>query len=363
MNNSFSHLIWLGACQAQEPSGLIAQAKQVTLVDARESACKYLKKQFASDRVQVASKLVTVHGGQQSFTEYNLPEYSALQEATGLKKLFPGLKIAHQETMSSVSLEQFFKELNLTDNENALVVDLPDVNQAFLEALYKTNELYKFKKLYVFANADPLYLDAINASTIVSFLQSVGYLLQETSSTDPDFLCLVFGANPLWVELQNANYLNANLLRDTKELQSQQETLLQQLAESKQQIDLVAKEKESLKQQLLESKQQADGIAKERDALKLQTMEIKQQFDELIKEQGKQLDQDQAKQIEKLRADLEQTAKHASTRLEKLTQLEKNNKVLQESNLQLQQRHQVIEQEMIKAEAQIHFIKDFLMKE
>src|SRR5690606_31062203 len=343
MNKSFSHLVWLGAGQAKEPTGLIDQAKQVTLVDARESACEYLKKQFSSDHVQVVPKLITVHGGQQSFTEYNLPEYAALQAATGLKKLFPGLKIAHQETMTSVSLKQFFKDLNLTYNENLLVIDLPDVNQAFFEALHKTGELHKFSQLYIFASQEPLYLDALNSPAIVNFLRPVCYMLQKTISVDPDFPCLVFGVIPLWVELQQANQFNAKLASDTKELQAQQETLKQELVKSKQQMDAITKERESLKLQLNELKQLSDSLTKD-------------------KEQNKHLEQEQVKQITKLKADFEQATKHAASRLNKLNQLEKSNRLLQETNLKQQKRHQALEQEMIKAEAQIIIIKDFLMK-
>jgi hypothetical protein len=427
MKKSFSHLIWLGAGQAKEPTGLINQATKVTLIDARESACEYLKKQFPLDHVQVIPKLLTVHGGQQSFTEYNLPEYSALQAATGLKKLFPGLKIAHQETMASIPLEQFFKELNLTDNKNVLVADLPDINRAFLEALHKTGELYKFSKVYIFANPVPLYLDALNATDIINFLQSIGYLLQETVSTDPDFPCLVFGVNPLWVGLQQVNHLNAKLVNDAKELQTQQETLKQQLVESKQQADLVVKERESLKQQLanqqqqkesqdkeretlkqqlVELKQQVDLVAKERESLKQQLVnqqqqketqdkeretlkqqlvELKQQLDLVVKEreslkqqlasqqqQKNEQDKEQEKLKQKLTEEqkklteanglLEQATKQSASRKDTVGKLEKEKRELEEANKSLKLKQDLLEKELIKAEAQIDLIKILLVK-
>lgn len=301
MNKSFSHLIWLGAGQAKEPMGLINQAKQVTLVDAREPACEYLKKQFPSDHVQVINKLITVHGGQQNFTEYNLPEYSALQVATGLKKLFPGLKITHQEKMDSVPVEPFFKGFNLTDNKNLLVVDLPDINQAFLEALHKTGYLYKFNKLYIVSNPAPLYLDASTASAIANFLQSVGYFLQETISADPDFPCLVFGINPLWMELQ---------------------TLKEQLATQQQQMNEHNKEQEKLKQKLAEEQ----------------------------------------KKLTESNALLDQATKQSSSRKDTVTKLEKEKRALEEVNKTLMLKQNSLEKELIKAEAQIELIKMLLVK-
>lgn len=399
MNKSFSHLIWLGAGQAKEPAGLIDQAKQVTLVDARESACAYLKKHFPSDHVQIATKLITIHEGQHNFTEYNLPEYSALQEATGLKNLFPGLKIAHQETMDSVSLEEFFKELHLTENKNLLVLDLPDINQAFLEALHKTGYLYKFNKLYIFSNPAPLYLDAANTSVVVNFLQSVGYWLQKTISTDPDFPCLVFGINPLWIELQQENYLNTKLVSDTKELQTQQEILKQQLIEAKKQTDMVLQERESLKQQLTAQQQQKDSQDKERETLKLllieskqqadaitkETESLKQQTDLLIKEreslnqqfaaqqqQKNEQDKEQEKIKQKLSEEhkkltdlndlLDQVTKQSTSRKDAVGKLEKEKRQLEDINKNLKLKQNLLEKELIKAEAQIELIKMLLVK-
>jgi predicted RNase H-like nuclease (RuvC/YqgF family) len=71
-------------------------------------------------------------------------------------------------------------------------------------------------------------------------------------------------------------------------------------------------------------------------------------------------DQDQKQLISKLQANLDQASKHASTRLEKINNLEKSNRLLQETNMQLQERQQALERELIKAQAQIELITDLL---
>lgn len=364
MKKSFSHLIWLGAGQAKEPSSLINQAKQVTLVDARESACEYLNQQFTSDHVQVISQLLTLSGEQQIFTEYNLPEYSALQTATGLQKLFPGLKITRQETITSVSLEQFFKGIRLTDEKNVLVVDLPDINLPFLEALHKTSEIYNFNKIYIFANHEPLYLDAVSASGITNFFHSIGYLLQETVSTDPDFPCLVFGLNPLWLEFQQAKNLNIKLTSDTKELQSQQAVLKQQLTTQQQQKETNDKEHERLKQELVELKKQFDLAKKENESLKQEIITQQQQKERQDKEQEKLKQQlaDQQKKLTEANGLFDQATKQSASRKDTVGKLEKEKRELEELNKNLELKQNLLEKELIKAESQIELIKILLVK-
>lgn len=476
MSKSFSHLIWLGAGEAKEPSNLIAQANRVILVDARETACEYLRRQFPSDRVLVVQQLLTVSGGQQSFTEYSLKEYSALQPATGLKSIFPGLKVTSQETVDSISIKQFFKDLTLTDNNNVLIIDLPDINLPFLKALQETGEFYKFSKIYIVANPESLYLDAIDVSGVEAFFQSVGYLREETFSADPDFPCLVFGLNPQWIELQQANKLNANLAKEAKELQSQQVALNQQLTEVKQQVDValsektslwqqldlitkelgalkqqehqIAKERDTLKQelmqqqkekeatgkalqsqnqQLVELKQKLDQLTKERDVLKQQLVqqqqaketldkelqlhkqqlvEASQRSDQILKERDtfkqqllgakqvadavekdrdsikqqlasqQQQNNEQNKEQEKLKQKLteeqkkltevngllEQATKQSASRKDTVGKLEKDKRELEEANKSLKLKQDLLEKELIKAEAQIDLIKILLVK-
>lgn len=75
-----------------------------------------------------------------------------------------------------------------------------------------------------------------------------------------------------------------------------------------------------------------------------------------------QILQQQRKANDKLAKDLEQVSKHAAAQLAQIAHLEKSNRGLQETNTQLQRRQQVLEREMMKAEAQLDFIKSLLIK-
>ena len=67
-------------------------------------------------------------------------------------------------------------------------------------------------------------------------------------------------------------------------------------------------------------------------------------------------------QLATLKTELEQVSKHAAQRLEKVTQLEKANRQLNETNEQLAKKQHLLEQEMLKAEAQIDIIKELVLR-
>ena len=129
MNKHFSHLVWLGAGTALEPAGLLELAERITLVEAREAACLSLRQNLQGS-VSVKQHLLTADGASTEFTEYNLAEYSATNTASGLKKLFPGLKAVNTERISSTRIVDFINELAY--RIQALVADIaPDTLDRF----------------------------------------------------------------------------------------------------------------------------------------------------------------------------------------------------------------------------------------
>lgn len=79
--------------------------------------------------------------------------------------------------------------------------------------------------------------------------------------------------------------------------------------------------------------------------------------------QAKQHEAELNKQLDTQRQQLaEQVSKHAAQRLEKITQLEKANRQLNETNEQLAKKQRLLEQEMLKAEAQIDIIKELVLR-
>jgi hypothetical protein len=278
MTKYFSHLVWLGAGMATEPENLFELAERTTLFEAREAACLLLKKQHPQENIVVKQMVLTAEGTPVEFTEYNLAEYSAVQAATSLKILFPGIKPLQSEQVKSIAVTEAINVLALESNNNLLVVDIADSNLALLNALHQNNQLNCFGEIHIQAGNEPLYAGAATTAEITAFLQEQGYLLQQTNSHDPDLPWLVFGLNPLWQTLQQAQQtINA--------LAGELEQVKQQLKAAQQQLDSAQAQTTTNKQeaQKQETQKQEEHAAKIQQASE-QQHQLGQQLNKKIAE-------------------------------------------------------------------------------
>ena len=410
MNKRFSHLVWLGAGTASEPADLLDLTEWATLVDAREAACLSLQ-QYAQDRVSVKQRLLTVDGANVEFTEYNLTEYSATQSVSGLKTLFPGLKAVNSERLNSTRITDFINELALQDLNNLLVVDIADSNLALLTILQQSGQLNQFSEIRIQAGIEPLYVGAATTTEITALLQQHGYLLLQTVANDPDLPWLSFSLNPLWHTLQSTQQTSDSLNKDLQIAKQQLSTTQQQIEQAnakaaeqltvvKQQLIEKNSENEKLHQQLQTAKlaasneqaslnqqltakdvelssltQQLDQFRSQLSALQ-HHMETNTEADQLQKkvaqlqaelaaktQQASTIAQEQLESINKLQTELDLANKHATARLNKIGELEKNNRTLDETNMQLTKQQNALTQELLKVEVQIDIIRELLLKQ
>ena len=378
--------------------------------------------------IDVRQQLVCLTSDSVLFTEYNLAEYSAINPATGLKVLFPGLRKVGAEQLTSVAITDTIDELSLSGNDNALVIDIPDINLALLQALQQSKQISLFKNIYIHTALEPLYRGSSISIDVITFMESCGYDLLQKNDQDPELPWLTFFANPLWVKLQKTrdillaeqqakaglekelakSNLAINALQqandslkqelekgtqDLATLQQAKEVLSKELENTKQDSadqlqskETLNKELEKAKQALTAQQQTKEALNKELEKTKqdlAKQLEAKEILSEVLDktrhdlaaqqqaketpgkevEKSQKTEQEQSKQIGKLHVDLEQTSKHAANRADKIVQLEKANRSLHEANDQLQKRQRALEQELLKAEAQIDIIKDLLLKQ
>jgi hypothetical protein len=213
MKSHFSHLVWLGAGTAQEPKGLLAQAEQITLIEAREIACTQLKQQFQQENIQILQHLLATVHEEALFTHYNLSEYSAIQAPTGLKKLFAGLSPIHTEQITTVDITDVLRSIKLQGSDNLLVIDILDKGLSLLQSIEQQGLLSQFKYIQMQVGIQPLYAESANMAEVANFMQLQGYLLQHTTYNDPDIPWLSFELNPLWDQLQEKQNALDNLDR------------------------------------------------------------------------------------------------------------------------------------------------------
>lgn len=403
MTEYFSHLVWLGAGTATEPENLLNNAGTATLIEAREAACLLLKRQHQHKKVSVKQMILTVDGAPVEFTEYNLAEYSAIQAAASLKTLFPGIRALHGEQYESVAITEAINGLALEDNNNLLIVDIPDINLALLNALHENNQLGCFSEIHIQAGITPLYIGAATVSDITAFLHKQGFLLQQTNSQDPDLPWLIFEVNPLWQTLEQAQLtigtLDAELVQVKQHLIATQNELntVKKAAEKAQreassQLEAtgrtvtqadeeLAKKAEDLAQQLLTQMHQTELLETERDqqaelikSLEDTIAENTHRLSELsesnvfIESESEQKEQRERESLELMQLELEKTSKQlmrktkqSKEQQEQLDELILLRKTLELDNRKLQARIEGFSEQLTRADAQYKFIKDLIL--
>lgn len=295
MTHKFSQLVWLGANTASEPTDVLNSAARTTLFEARETACKALQQKFSQQNINVIQAVLTARNIATNFIEYNLAEFSAIEAATGLKSLYPGLKAVNNEQLTGTAITDAIDALTLTDNNNLLIVDIVDSNLELLKAMEQ--QLSLFSCIYVQTANEALYNNSATTAEVTEFLQAHGYIAQQTISSDPDLPWLRFSINPLWTALQQTQQ---EIAVSKKELQKQ-ESLINEIKTA---LAAAHQAKQDAEQQLASSKQLIEQAKKDQADL-LNTLEDK------LAEQKREVEKNAAQEKEKI-------SQHYKTELEKL---------------------------------------------
>lgn len=385
MKNIFDYLLWLGAGSATEPTGLLDQAKNALLIDAREVASQQLsnlKSQYPKTQIKIETTVISSDGKDANFTEYNLPEYSAINAATGIKSLLPGLKSYSQEKRQTRPLADIVSNLNLKNDNNLLVLNIPDLDLSLLETLTQSNLPARFSKLYIQTSKDSLYSGSATQEQVITWLQNQGYSFNEMANSDPDMPWITATINPLWQQLQavkrESTILNQELVDARKQLKIHEEKLThlqteQQHLLDKNKIDLdeirtLRAQQDEKEKTIAEQEKLISGLSAQNEESKghikkisdLQEIEreksahletIKNQLDEKVKKTN-----DQEKLFVELKKENEDLKKSITKAAEKEKDL--NNKLNEQSF-----RNNNMEHEVIKLEAQLELITNVLLRE
>ena len=138
---SIETIVHFGAGQCGElDEHLTLQPRLLLLVEADPHLVEALYSRTANlKNVKVCCAAVSGQPGPAIFNRYNLPEVNSLHPASGLLKLFPGLKTVEQLKVEAVSPVSLLKPLDLqAQQENRLVIDLPGEELPVLLALQQS---------------------------------------------------------------------------------------------------------------------------------------------------------------------------------------------------------------------------------
>ncbi|GGW48486.1 hypothetical protein [Alishewanella tabrizica] len=356
------NLIWLGAGNVEQPQVDFDDYQHILLVDARESAISALAKRYGASNIQIEHTIIAVETGKANFTTYNLAEFSAIKPATGLKTIFPGLKVNQEDIVTTKAIGEIVLSLNLDNSANTLIIDVPDLASDFILELQKLDLLKHFVTIIILSSEHVLYKDMQSRDKTEEALKAQFYQITAEDNTDPDLPYLTFTKNFIAQEISTLTLSNAMLSEQlesvTKELDINKQQAEQQKIELTKQLELANQLVALMKQQ---TEQQNEELTKQLELANQQVALMKQQAEQQKVELLKQLDAAKTQQ-ENLKEELAQVKKDFSSQLVRITELEKTNCELLQVNTDLSKRQQALEHEIQKAEVQIDIIKELLLK-
>lgn len=356
-------LIHLGVGRCSElDEHLAREPGLLVLVEADPQLAEDLERRLAGrDNAQVINAGVAAESGDRTYYRYNLPAVNGLRQATGLRAVYPGLRLIEERPIQALSIRQLLDSLNLApDRSNSLIVELAGEEAAILEALEAEDRLHRFCEIELVAGRDALYEDAVPADQVLDWLIERGFKVQEEDATqDPD--------RPRWRLRRDDRML------ELRELRAKVLRLVAERDERATQAASMAKEIEILKQAREEL---ADKVRLVEDQL-VQSQRASEQREQKLREEADRRAGELEKEVE-LRKNAEKRAAELEAALVALRKqrddLSKEQEAqqgaakalaveMETERADMQIRQSLLGQEMTRAEAQIDLIKDLLLRD
>ena len=352
--------IWVGPGDAATfPSVKTDNYSRVLLIEADELQQEHLLQLQQTDaKISVLLQAVATEDGPAQLYRYNLSQFNALQPATGLVQLYPGLKLQEQSSVEAINFATLVREQQLAPQDcHTLVLSVPAQALALLQSLAEQQLLTLFSQLTVQTAAIELYQDAGTCQELESWLLLQGYLHAATDNTDPDLVVMTFRRHALLDKIETLVIANAQLTEQLTASKAEQQALRQQLEQQSQQFNVTA---ESQQAELAKLAQANVALTNNIEQIKtqhsaeLQALEAKlQQAEQALTAERQAADKDttQLQQQIQLLEDKLQSAGSGNAELLLTTQsLTAQKTQAEQANAELQQKLQ--QAELVATEAQ-----------
>jgi len=391
------NLVHFGAGYCSELDHYMAlQPEHVLLVEGDPKVASILRERtLGLAQVVINKSVIAGQAGAASFICYNLPGTGALHEVAALLDIYPGLRKVDEFPVHTVTASSLLNTLELQpEQDNLLVIDLPGEELPVLKELLQSEKLYLFKDINLYCGQQPLYETGEKASVILNWLESHGFDLSDKGSNqNSDRPCWMLRRNSLqqhYQALQKQLVKQKAAYDEQVRLANERQAQIEQLTKAKNEQARLANERQAQIEQLTKAKNEQVRLANERQAQIEQLTKAKNEQARLANERQAQIEQltkaknEQLKLANERKTQIEQltNAKNEQTHLavsrqilcdqEKLradnNQQELQNKQkelekLEQQLAELNQRLPMLDNEFVKAEAQIELIKDILIRE
>ncbi len=253
---------------------MASSAKRILLVEPSPKLAESLRRRAAGeDRIRVIERAITDQAALNQLNEYNLPEAASLYQPTGLRKLFPGLRIVAQHPVTTQTLEDLLSQHSIEAGTNLLVIEAPGAEMAIVRSLINSHWLGVWSDIWLTAPEDVYYEGASGAETILAELQRHGYDLKAEKAQNPDWPQWRLSCNPMARQLQALDLekqaLTDALQQSKNELDDTQASLTttkDELAEARKEFDREQGAWQTQKQELTKRLEGAMQHSREADS-------------------------------------------------------------------------------------------------
>ena len=276
---------------------------------------------------------------------YNLPEANSLHAESGLRAIYPGLKLKANQSIDTQHPTDIIRDhRNEVDGGDHIIIKSPGEEYSILQALLKDELLKTFGRVSVLAQETPMFEGAVPAKEVLKWLSDLGFECTGNVSQDPDW--------PVWELVRDAQKDEIDALNEEKNqalarIAEQDQSLKaaqQEVVDLRQAQDKSAAERQTLLSEIERSKTEL-AEAKSHSTAELERLrqEAASEIDALNEEKNQALariaEQDQSlKAAQQEVVDLRQAQdKSAAERQTLLSEIEHSKTELAEANTNLAQ--------------------------
>lgn len=183
-------VVYLGAGRGSDLDTYLAIGVQrVVLVEANPALAESLRDRARDDtRIEVVEAAVAAQKAPANLFVFNMAEMSSLREPTGLRSIFPGLRVRGKIQLETLALKPFLDGVTLRSDEvSCLVIDTPGEELDIIRELIRTKAHWSFSEIIIHCGRAALYEGGSTAQAVLAALGSVGYeteLIDEVSNPD-----------------------------------------------------------------------------------------------------------------------------------------------------------------------------------
>ena len=259
-------LIYIGAGRGEKIEQLTRhfQVSQADLIEGQAPLVDALATRLEKEAViRCQQAWVSADGHDATFYHYNLPEFDGLLKASGLKELFPNLKLRGSETVATVAVTELVERLLAANsgNDHILVLDVPGQELALLQALATAKLHRRFGHVEVVTCQEQWFEGVSTSAETQAALQAIGFTSVPANLTDdPDF--------PVFAGERDA------VAEENFELREQVTKLTAELADAQAMNAKLSDDLAAAEQQLAQEREKNEALRAENAAMQTQQSEL-----------------------------------------------------------------------------------------